>query len=228
MRVGCGIALIVGVCLAVTVPGGAEVARASHAQDAPRKSSYGQVYIMRGLMGPVLSAGLDTLAARLRQHGIEAPVSSHGSYGSLADEAQARWRAGNHGPIVIIGHSLGAYAALEMATLLQASHIPVGLVVTFGLNGDAKAPANVSSVVNYYQSQGFSSGRVLGGPGFHGAISNVDLQKSTEINHVNMVQAARLQAQTIARVVSLVGGHASASAATVPAATAPSATSGAN
>jgi pimeloyl-ACP methyl ester carboxylesterase len=238
--------LIAGVLLTAFLPailasGGAEAAMASRTQAVPRPSSYGQVYLMRGLMGPVLSTGVDSLAARLRQHGIEAPVHGHGSYGTLADEALSRYRAGNHGPIVIIGHSLGAYAAIEMAKTLQASRVPVSLIVTFGLSSDVKAPANVSSVVNYYQSQSFSSGRVLPAPGFHGAIGNVDLQKSAEVNHVNMVQIGRLQAQIIARVMALVGAHppasaSAASAAPAPApsevsstaAPAPSATSGAN
>jgi pimeloyl-ACP methyl ester carboxylesterase len=225
MRGGVAVALIGGLLLATVADEGAQAARAS--QTAPHPSAYGQVYITRGLMGPVLSSGLDTLAARLQQHGITAPVSGHGSYGSLADQALARWRAGNHGPIVIIGHSLGAEAALEMAKLLQASHVPVSLIVTFGLGSSEKIPGNVSSAVNYYQSQGFSSGRLVPGPGFHGAISNVDLQKSPEINHVNMVQVGRLQAQVIARVTALVSRPSSPPASDVTTAPAPPAASAA-
>jgi len=216
MRLG-WVPLIAGICLGTmtlgTMATGA-AAPARHAKTSPRVSSYGQVYIMRGLLGPVLSAGLDTLAARLRARGIDAPVAGYESYASLAAEAVARWRAGNHGPIVIIGHSLGAISAMDMARMLQAGHVPVSLVVTFGPIGDLQAPGNVARVVNYFQSKGYSKGRVLRGPGFHGSISNVDLQASPDINHVNMVGVARLQAQVIARVAGLVGAHAPAAVTT--------------
>jgi hypothetical protein len=210
MRLGWAIALIGGICLGAVAHGAP--APATPAKNSPRVSSNGQVYIMRGLLGPVLSAGLETLAARLRARGIEAPVSGYESYGSLAAEALARYRAGNHGPIVIVGHSLGAISAMDMARALQAAHVPVSLIVTFGPIGDLQAPGNVAHVVNYYQSQGYSKGRVLGGPGFHGSISNVDLQSSPDINHVNMVATAHLQAQVIARIAALVGARAPSAA----------------
>ena len=216
-----GIALIAGVLLAAAVCG--QVAAVTRPQAAQRETTYGQVYLMRGLMGQVLSTGLDQLAARLAKRGIHAPVYSHNSYGTLADQAIARWRAGNRGPIVIIGHSLGANAAIDMAKELQTSHIPVSLVVSYGPNGDLQVPANVSSVVNYYQSKSFSSSRVVPGPGFHGTLSNIDLEKNAEINHVNMVQVDRLQVQVISRVTSLVGAHGPAHAFN---ATAPAASSG--
>jgi hypothetical protein len=201
----CGVAVVGGILLIMLGAGGVEAARAAR-MPAARTATHGQVYVMRGFMGPVLSAGLEKLSARLEQRGIHAPTYPPGSDDSLADEALARYRAGNRGPIVIIGHSLGANSAIDMARKLQANHVPVSLIVTYGPNGDLRAPANVSSVVNYYQSQSYSAGRVLPGPGFRGSINNVDLQQSPEINHVNMVQVDRLQAQVIARVISLIGG----------------------
>ncbi len=207
------IALMAGVLVGSMAPVGAAAAPPAPARTAPRASAYGQVFVMRGLLGEVLSAGLDTLADRLRARGIDAPVSGYGDYGSLATHAIARWRAGNHGPIIIIGHSLGAISAMDMAKLLAAEHLGVSLLVTFGPIGDLEAPANVAQVVNYYQSQSYSHGRVLRGPGFHGSISNVDLQSSADINHVNMVGVPRLQAQVIARIVALLGRRAPAKTA---------------
>jgi hypothetical protein len=170
-------------------------------------SGYGQVYLMCGFLGPVLTRGLDELSAKLDRRGVHAPVYPHGNYDALADEAIAKYRAGNHGPIIIIGHSLGAVAAIDMAKKLQQNRIPVSLIVTFGPNVDLAAPANVTSAVNYYQSKSYSNGRMLRGPGFHGSIANVDLEKSANVNHLNMVYLATLQAQTISRVLSLVGGQ---------------------
>jgi len=209
-----------GVLIATLIADGAEAA--ARQQAAPRGSGHGQVYLMRGFLGPVLTTGLDALAAKLQKRGVPAPVHSHGSYDALADEAIAKYRAGNRGPIIIIGHSLGAISAIDMAKKLQQNRIPVSLIVTFGPIGDLAAPANVASVVNYYQSKSYSNGRVLRGPGFHGSIANVDLEKSAGMNHLNMTHSANLHAQTISRVLSLVGArHAPAA----PTASSPAATS---
>jgi len=194
-----------GVLIATLIADGAEAA--ARQQAAPRGSGHGQVYLMRGFLGPVLTTGLDALAAKLQKRGVPAPVHSHGSYDALADQAIAKYRAGNRGPIIIIGHSLGAISAIDMAKKLQQNRIPVSLIVTFGPIGDLAAPANVASVVNYYQSKSYSNGRVLRGPGFHGSIANVDLEKSAGMNHLNMMHAASLHAQTISRVLALVGGR---------------------
>jgi thioesterase superfamily protein len=209
MQVRRCIAIAVGTFMATLVAHGADAA--SRQQAAQRGSGYGQVYLMRGFLGPVLTTGLDSLAAKLEQRGVHAPVYPHGSYDTLADEAIAKYRAGNRGPIIIIGHSLGAISAIDMAKKLQQNRIPVSLIVTYGPIGDLAAPANVASVVNYYQSKSYSSGRVLRGAGFHGSIANIDLEKATELNHLSLANAANLHAQTISRVLSLVGTrHASA------------------
>jgi pimeloyl-ACP methyl ester carboxylesterase len=195
---------LVAIGLTATEANAATVARQ---QATPRASRYGQVYLMRGLLGTVLTNGVDELAVKLRQRGVDAPVYSYGDYDTLADQAIAKYRAGNHGPIIIIGHSLGAISAIDMAKKLQQNRIPVSLIVTFGPIGDLSVPANVTSVVNYYQSKSYSNGRILRGPGFHGSLANIDLEKSKEINHLNMVNAASLHAQTVSRVLSLIGGH---------------------
>src|SRR5262245_20954999 len=98
-------------------------------------SAGGHVYVMRGFTG-MFSTGMDQLATKLRARGVDATVHPYGAYNSLATEAAALYRR-THGPIVIIGHSMGADSAISMAEELRQNRVPVALIVTF-------SPSNVS------------------------------------------------------------------------------------
>ena len=90
----------------------------------------GQIYLLRGLAG-IFSTGLDALDGKLVQRGFNATVHGYDYYEGLAKEAAQLQKSGK-GPIVIIGHSLGADAAIFMAEKMKAAGAPVALVVTFG------------------------------------------------------------------------------------------------
>ena len=172
-----------------------------------RASHHGQVFILSGLMGELLSPGLEALADKIRRRGVPVAVSSHTTYGARAAEAAAEWSAGNRGAIVIIGHSLGAVSAMQMARELKEKSIPVRLIVSMAPTTDLDVPGNVSSVVNYYQSNGVSKGKANRGAEFRGSIANVDLERSADVNHFNMVQRDRVHSETMNRVFSLVSAR---------------------
>src|SRR3954451_7952608 len=89
----------------------------------------GEVYMLRGF-GDVFSRGLDQLAQSLSADGIEAHVVSHGQWRMvLRDILQDRQRSGAR-PIVLVGHSLGANAAIQIAEELKKRHISVQYLVT--------------------------------------------------------------------------------------------------
>src|ERR1700685_3870769 len=67
------------------------------------------VYLLRGLMN-IFSLGMDTLATELNRRGVYTTVDNHADWQSLADGAAARYKSGSEGPIILIGHSLGADA----------------------------------------------------------------------------------------------------------------------
>jgi hypothetical protein len=75
------------------------------------------VYLLRGLMN-IFSLGMDTLAEKIQRHGIYATVHNHTEWETLADQAAAAYRAGKEGPIIIVGHSLGADAVMQMSAYL--------------------------------------------------------------------------------------------------------------
>ena len=70
------------------------------------------VYLMRGLMD--VSTGLDDLAAKLKRRGMTAVVKSYTDEAELTEAALRGYKSGTGCPIVIIGHSLGADAAVRM------------------------------------------------------------------------------------------------------------------
>ena len=168
----------------------------------------GHIYLLRGLAG-IFSTGLDALDEKLIRRGYAATVHSHDSYDSLAVEA-ARLQKSGRGPIIIIGHSLGADAAIFMAERMKAAGASVALVVTFGPTMSLAAPSNVSQVVNYYTG----NTPITRGPGFRGAISNVNLNTAPDINHLNIEKSDRLHASVISKIQTIAGrshvGHAAA------------------
>jgi Thioesterase domain len=161
------------------------------------------VYLLRGLMN-IFSLGMDTLADELNKRGVYATVHNHTEYQTLADQAAARYKAGTEGPIIIIGHSLGADAAMEMAQYLGRLGVPVGLVVPFDGTTSYSASSNVARVMNLTQRD---YAYMRPGPGFHGSLANVNVSSDPNIDHLTIDKSPRLHARVIGEVLAIVGGH---------------------
>ena len=170
-----------------------------------------QVYLLKGL-ADIFSTGMDFLQAKLQARGVVGEVHSHSVVESLAQTAIAKWRGGARGPIVIIGHSLGADSAIVMAQRLGNAQVPVALLVTFSPVDSAPVPANVGRAVNYFQSNSAWHGQITRGPGFHGSLENVDLAHTPGITHFNIEKAEQLHAATIAKVLGIVSTRTKATA----------------
>jgi surfactin synthase thioesterase subunit len=78
------------------------------------------VYLFRGL-ADVFSTGMDTLADEPNKHGVHATSHSHTDWKAIADRAVADYKAKKEGPIILIGHSLGADAAMEAWPIISAT-----------------------------------------------------------------------------------------------------------
>ncbi len=164
----------------------------------------GHVYLLKGFAN-IFSTGLDTLQEKLARRGFTATVHNYLEHDSLAKEAAYLEKQGK-GPIIIVGHSLGANDAITMAEEMKALNAPVALVVLFGPTEDMKAPSNVARVINYYQS-GVAVGK---GKGFTGTISNINLDSDSDINHFNIEKSARLHSKVIAQIAAIEGKTAHA------------------
>jgi pimeloyl-ACP methyl ester carboxylesterase len=161
------------------------------------------VYLFRGL-ADVYSLGMNTLADELNARGVYATAHSHTDWKPIADKAAADYKAGKEAPIILIGHSLGADAVMEMADYLGDRAVPVALVVPFDGTQSFPVPGNVGRVINFTQRD---YAYMRPGPGFRGSLSNVDLSSDHSIDHVTIDKSPRLHARVISEVLAIVGGH---------------------
>jgi alpha-beta hydrolase superfamily lysophospholipase len=176
------------------------------------------VYLFRGL-ADVYSLGMNTLADELNARGVDASAHSHTDWKPIADKAAANYKAGKEAPIILIGHSLGADAVMEMADYLGDKGVPVALVVPFDGTQSFPVPGNVGRVINFTQRD---YAYMRPGAGFRGSLSNVDLSADHSIDHVTIDKSPQLHARVISEVLAITGGHrVAAPAATRPAATKP-------
>ena len=124
------------------------------------------------------------------------PSHGYGEWQSLADRAAVDFKAGKEGPIILIGHSLGADAVMEMAAYLGRKGVPVALVVPFDGTQSFAASDNVARVLNLTQRDYAYMRR---GPGFHGTLANVDVSSDPNIDHLNIDKSPRLHARVVSR-----------------------------
>lgn len=162
----------------------------------------GHVYLLRGLAN-VFSLGMDELAEKLNARGITATVHEYGVWPQLADQAAAESRAKRNAPIIIVGHSLGADAAIEMAQRLTALGAAPRLVVTFDPVGVTSIGPSGGRFVNYYQSNNGYGKRLATGPGFRGRLDNRNLDGAGSIDHFNIEKSPRLHAEVISMAQAL-------------------------
>ena len=164
--------------------------------------SRAHVYLLRGLMN-IFSLGMDTLSEQLNRRGVYATVHGYGDWPSLADRAAVDFKAGKEGPIILIGHSLGADAVMEMAAYLGRKGVPVALLVPFDGTKSFAASDNVARVLNLTQRDYAYMRR---GPGFHGTLTNLDVSSDPSIDHINIDKSPRLHARVVSEVLAIVGG----------------------
>jgi thioesterase domain-containing protein len=177
---------------------------------------------MRGLLN-VFSMGLDSIAARLNQHGIQATVHNHMESMTIADEAIQACKSGGENEIIFVGHSLGASAVVEMADRLSASGVRAALVVSLDPVTKTTANGKAYRIINYYISNGVGQA-VERGAGFHGSLQNVDIKNDPpQGGHMFLTNSEIVQQRVYHDVLAAVAAHdpcriGAAHAATGPAA----------
>ena len=162
-----------------------------------------KVFLIRGFMN-VFSPGIDQLAAELRARGVQSEVSNHLSSSLTASEAIEGCRSGEISSIVLIGHSLGAAAVVDVARRLQEAGMTVALMVTLDPVAASQASGNVRRLENYYLSNGIGSS-IRTDAGFHGQVQNVDLASRPGADHVVMTTLPDIHKHIIAQVAAAQG-----------------------
>jgi hypothetical protein len=204
--------LIVALALVLTAGGSAlaqdapapDSAAKPAAKSAPKRapqSGTGHVYLLRGLLN-IFSLGMDDLAAKIQAKGIGASVHNHSEWQTLADDIAAKYKAGRHGPVILVGHSLGADAVMFMSDYLGKKGVPVALVVPFDGTGSFAASSNVQRVMNLTQRD---YAYMRKGSGFRGELSNIDVSNQAGIDHINIDKSARLHGMVLTRIQAVLG-----------------------
>ena len=159
----------------------------------------GHVYLLRGLLN-IFSLGMDDLGSKIQARGISASVHNHSEWQSLADTIAVQYKAKQHGPVVLVGHSLGADAVMFMAEYLGKKGVPVALVVPFDGTGSFAASSNVSQVYNLTQRD---YAHMRKGPGFRGQLQNVDVS-GQGYGHIDIDKSPRLHALVLGRIQTVI------------------------
>jgi pimeloyl-ACP methyl ester carboxylesterase len=166
---------------------------------ATNPGGHKRVYLLRGLTN-VLSPGIDQLADELPKRGIDATIANHAFSDALAEEAIQDCKSGRVNSIVLVGHSLGARAAVSMAEQLQKAGLRVALIVTIDPVVRSVVPNNVHLLKNFYLSSGVGTTVERDGR-FRGMLQNVDMGR-TEFGHVSLTTAPSVQKQIMRDILS--------------------------
>lgn len=180
---------------------------------APR----GRAYLFRGVAGLIYSRGMDSLTDRIRRTGVPASVQTYLLWRGAVEQAIADYRR-DPAPIIVIGHSMGGDSALSFAERLNSENIPVSLLVTYDPTRIADdVPPNVERYINLYQSSNFmGGGNVVQASRFHGHYASFNLKDHSEIVHINIEKAERIQEQLVRKIAELSATPAAVQGEAVP------------
>jgi thioesterase domain-containing protein len=163
-------------------------------------SGAGEVFLLRGY-ADVFSRGLDQMAATLNHQGIDAEVTNHLSWRAVALEIIDRQKRSGRKPVVLVGHSLGANAVIQIAELLKKEHITVQYMAIFAATGPDPVPSNVRRVDNFYFATKGWGEPVSGARDFSGSLNNRDYSRAGGIGHFNIDKQPQIQREVLAKIV---------------------------
>ncbi len=171
--------------------------RAAVAPATAQERQPARIFLIRGLF-EVFSLGMDRLGSHLRRDGHAARVYGPASADALTAEIIARRQAAPGETVVLIGHSLGADAAIRIANRVQAAGAaPVSLIVTFDPTSRQELRGGAKRVVNLFQSNNGWAVPVNRGPAFAGLLENQDLRDMAGINHLNIDKSGALHRRVL-------------------------------
>jgi hypothetical protein len=159
-----------------------------------------KVYLLRGFMN-VFSLGLDELATKVEKRGIRAEVYNHTSWARLASEIAAEYKSGQTRPVILVGHSWGGLAVVNLVEALGEAGVPVALAVALDTTSLTVERGQVGTFLNLY----VTTGTLKAGKGFRGKLINTDLGKSMPVGHFNIDKIDAVHAIVLRHVVQAAG-----------------------
>lgn len=187
-------------CLVMLAKGGVDLSEqsrlaSSHHKPIKKQTHPVHVYTMRGWLG-IFSQGMDTLAQKVENElGIQAKAMSYHERDKLISHITTAYDAGElKGDIILVGHSFGADAQLEVAKALDEHNIPVKLLIAIEPTRKKVIPKNVSHVYQLASGTSFPKemlgwGRVYDKTSAQTTVKRMDLTKgegADKMHHFNM------------------------------------------
>ena len=157
-----------------------------------------RVILLRGYLG-LFSNGLDKLADELKAKGFDVEVRQHLYWTDVVNDLLRDRAAGKIATLTFVGHSQGGNDAIEIATALSVSHVPVDLIVTLAPVYPKPVPANVARAIDYYQAGGWGS-PLTPGQGFRGTLANHNVAGDQSISHFNIAENPRIRAEVVREI----------------------------
>lgn len=161
------------------------------------KKRKGEVYLLRGLAN-VFSLGMDTIGEKMVARGLDAKVYNHSAWRTLADDiiSRSKIRRVNY-PVIIMGHSLGGNATMQMSKYLGDNGVKVSYSVSFDPTITTYVGPNVGEVINYYLPNSDHTNIVKQAAGFTGSLRNIDVSTIEGVTHVTVEKNDKFQANVI-------------------------------
>lgn len=154
---------------------------------------HGEVYTMRGGLGGIFSKGMNRLQDTLENdYQIKASSTvwykANGLSHSIIEDYKTKKI---RGPIILVGHSLGANEQIKVARQLARSNIPVALLMTVDAVSPVTVPPNVAHVFNIYRPSFdpvFSGLPLKAMDPIRTHIDNININtiKNIDVNHFTM------------------------------------------
>ncbi len=169
-----------------------------------RATISGEIYLFKGLAN-VFSKGMDVIGEKMVARGLNAKVYNHSSWRNLADDIIARSKKRQVSyPVIIMGHSLGGNATMQMSKYLGDNGVKVAYAVSFDPTITTFVGPNVGKVLNYYLPNSDQTNIVKEDRGFSGSLRNLDVSTVAGVTHVTVEKNDRFQANVIQTTLGLV------------------------
>src|SRR3990167_1332964 len=179
----------------------------------PRSDKFyheGNVYTMRGGLLGIFSTGMALLANTLKtEYNVHAANTVYHDASGLSSFIIKHYKTHHlQGPIILVGHSLGANEQIKVADELATAHIPVTLLITVDAGLPLKIPDNVQQVLNLYQP---TIDPVFKGVPLQATNSqltyvenvNVSTIKNVHVNHFNISQNSKIQEIMLKKILAV-------------------------
>ena len=201
-------------CVDITGRSAAQLQPIQTAQES-RFVREGHVYCILGWLG-IWSRGMDVIAQRVdAELGVQATSLTNQEWTKLASFVETEHEARRwSGPLILVGHSIGADDQVRVAKQLNQEKIPVDLLILIDPTVPPVIPPNVNHCVNIFKSHpgldavpAFRGIKVRAADPGRTLVENINLRTTKVgfdtrvINHFNIAKIKGVQDMVLAEIV---------------------------